>query len=33
VVRSTDADELAACMAALTAGLDALGLDYTSGGI
>ena len=33
VVRSTDADELAACMAALCAGLDALGLDYASGGI
>ena len=33
VVRSTDRDELEACMAALCAGLDALGLDYTPGGI
>lgn len=33
VVRSTDADLLAACMAALCAGLDTLGLAYTPGGI
>ncbi|MEO5705756.1 MAG: molybdopterin-binding protein [Alteraurantiacibacter sp.] len=33
VIRSTDADELAACMAALCAGIDALGLVYTPGGI
>jgi molybdenum cofactor synthesis domain-containing protein len=33
VVRSTDADLLAACMAALCAGLEAMGLTYTPGGI
>jgi molybdenum cofactor synthesis domain-containing protein len=33
VVRSTDAGQLAQCMAALCAGLDALGLAYTPGGI
>lgn len=33
VVRSTDRQELDACMAALCAGLDGLGLAYTKGGI
>ncbi|MXO70125.1 competence/damage-inducible protein A [Alteraurantiacibacter buctensis] len=33
VVRSTDRAELEACMAALCAGLDGLGLEYTPGGI
>lgn len=33
VVRSTDAQALAACMAALCTGLDALGLAYTPGGV
>lgn len=33
VVRSTDAQQLAACRAALCAGLSAMGLDYTPGGI
>jgi molybdenum cofactor synthesis domain-containing protein len=33
VVRSTDAEELDACMAALMAGLTAKGLAYTPGGV
>lgn len=33
VIRSTDRQDLDACMAALCAGLDALGLAYTPGGI